>query len=137
MPDRAERETAPTRLLTLARNLLKKGYVQRAGSVAYQALKASPSDNGPVRCACYLMLARCAEIQGDLEAAVNFAISARITALEAADHGQGFEATVHLTELALLLGSRLPAVLERIAELYRPLGLDIFRFLPEGMARVP
>lgn len=135
MPDRAARGTASARLLTQAGELLKAGRIQEAGTAAYQALKESSAEDNPARCDSYLLLGRCAELQGDLEAALNFALSARITALESADHRRGFEATVHLTELCMLLGPLVPEVLERIALLYRPHGLDIFRFLPEGLAR--
>lgn len=122
-----------TGMLAEAEWHLLSGRVHEARRCAYDALKQAPVGGSPVRCQSYLLLAQCAGRIDEPEAALNFALSARITALEAGDHHWGFEATQRLIELYQSLGDQGPVMLANIHDLYRPHGLDIFAFFPEGL----
>ncbi|HEY3365521.1 MAG TPA: response regulator [Symbiobacteriaceae bacterium] len=85
---------------------------------------------------CYFMLLRCAQTQGHRKDALNFALSARIMALEAQRHDLAYKPTTIFLEL---LGPReeADAQLKQLEAEYRRWGLDIYRYLPADLQRRP
>lgn len=81
---------------------------------------------------CYMMLLRCAQSQGHRKDALNFALSARIMALEAQRHDLAYKPTTIFLEL---LGSKEEAVadLKQLEKEYRRWGMDIYRYLPDSL----
>jgi hypothetical protein len=123
--------------IRLCEAYIEEGLLPEAARLALAALKAAPQRDPALRFTCYMLLACCKERQADLEAALNFCLAARITALEAEMHARVFEATARFLEVWRKLGDRAGAVIREIDRTYLPLGLNIFEYLPEGLVRRP
>lgn len=113
---------------------LATGNVIRAIRAANTALAAAGSD--PVQCyECYMLLLRCAQHQGHHKDVLNFALSARVMALDARRYDLDFQATVVFIELFRSLGEAAGTMLRELDEAYQRRGLDIYRYLPESLVR--
>ena len=78
---------------------------------------------------CYLLLMRCARVQGHQKDAINFAISARVAALESQRHDLAFRATQAFGELYLSLGEQGERLVRQLEEEYRENGMDLARYI--------
>ncbi|HWI62571.1 MAG TPA: response regulator [Symbiobacteriaceae bacterium] len=78
---------------------------------------------------CYILLMRCARVQGHHKDALNFAISARVAALEAQRHDMAFRATQAFGELYLSLGCEGERLLRQLEGEYREQGVDLTRYI--------
>jgi len=78
---------------------------------------------------CYILLMRCARVQGHHKDALNFAISARVAALEAQRHDMAFRATQAFSELCLGLGARGEQLVEELEQEYRESGVEMTRYI--------
>lgn len=113
---------------------LATGDPLQAVRAANAALQAAGSD--PVRCyACYMLLMRCAQCQSHHREAMNFALSARVMALDAHRYDLDFQATFAFIELFRSLGESAGRLLQELDQEYQQRGLDMYRYLPESLLR--
>lgn len=78
---------------------------------------------------CYMLLMRCARVQGHHRDSLNFAISGRVVALESQRHDLAFRATQAFGELCLSLGARGERLLLELEQEYRENGMELGRFI--------
>jgi CheY-like chemotaxis protein len=85
---------------------------------------------------CYSLLMRCARVQGHQKDGLNFALCARMMALEARRYDLAFQAAQAFEELFRDLGPRSHELLAELTGEYRRLGVNIAHYVPESMGRV-
>lgn len=100
-----------------------------------KALEAlEEAEGNSLRCyLCYNLLMRCARVQGHPKDALNFALSARMMALEAGQYAYAFKAWQAFSELHRDLGRQGEELLAELVRDYRRLGVDVSRFMPDSM----
>jgi CheY-like chemotaxis protein len=117
-------------LLGRAEYHLLTGDLAAAVSEALSALHEAGTDS--LQCYnCYSLLMRCARVQGHHKDALNFALSARMMALEAHQFDLAFRAGQAFAEICRSVGRDAAEMLQELAREHRRLGVDIGVFLPE------
>lgn len=112
-------------------HLLTREYAA-AVSEALSALHEAGSDS--LQCYnCYSLLMRCARVQGHHKDALNFALSARMMALEANQFDLAFRAGQGFAEIYRSAGPDAGAMLQELVKEHRKHGVDIARFLPDTL----
>lgn len=116
-------------LMEAARAHLMVGDPVQAVRDGLEALRQAGEDSE--RCfQCYMLLKRCARVQGHVRDAMNFAISARLMALDARRPDLALDAARELGVLVAQVGEEAEVLLRELDEEYRRWGVDLSDFLP-------
>lgn len=118
-----------TVMLDRAEYHLLGGNVAQAVKESLAALQAAGTDS--MRCYhCYCLLMRCAHFQRHPKDALNFAISARIMALDAQRYDLAFQTLQAFEELRRDLGPLSQEFMTELTQEYRAMNVDLSRYLP-------